>query len=220
MKFICVAATTLFLSCGSIMCLAGERVCPETIHNAYEHAQCREKDLSKHYPGLFSRADLRLIVNLTNGGEKVYTDDERKNLWYTFVAYYPEIGYGLIWAQFYEDGTNYLVNMRTGKDTDIVGDPILSPDKKRIAVSNVDLEAQYTPNVLSVYELRPDGLAVEFIEKPAEWGPWNLRWVTNQEISFIKYSFDSESPYKVREIPKTLKYVKTNKNGTGKWIIK
>ncbi|OGI48644.1 MAG: hypothetical protein A2151_09790 [Candidatus Muproteobacteria bacterium RBG_16_65_34] len=223
MKLVC-CATTILVFCGGVASLAAERVCPKTIHNSYECAQFLEKELGKEYPTLFSRDGLKLMVKLIDGGEKTYIDsahqnDDAKVTWYSFVQYYPEIGYGLIEVQFYEGGTRYLLNLRTGKDTDIVGDPILSPDKKRIAVSNVDIESRYTPNVLSVHEVRPNGLTTEFLEKPVDWGPGNLRWVTNQELLFIEYRFDPEPPYKERKTPKTLKYRGTDNKGVAGWSI-
>ncbi|MFH1076790.1 MAG: hypothetical protein V1753_08150, partial [Pseudomonadota bacterium] len=144
---------------------------------------------------------------------------------YSFVAYYTEIGYGLIEVQHWEGSTNYLVDMKTGKETDIIGYPTLSPDKKRIAVENADLESGYTDNVLSVYEIRPDGLVAEFIEKPKEWAPVNLRWINNQEITFVQRRINpnwenrTEKTFFV-ETPKKLIHRNAKSRDTAKWSIK
>jgi hypothetical protein len=198
-----------------------ERQCPETIHNSYQCFQFLEKELAKDYPTLFSRTGTQLVIALANGEKKTYVDfpDEKNDgvegKRYSFVQYYPEISYGLIAVQYYEGGTYYLVNLKNGKDKDIISSPVISPDRKRIAVSNVDLESQYTPNVLSVYSLRSNDLVTEFLERPADWGAGNLRWVTNEELSFIRYDRNPNPPYEIIKTPKTLRYRKE----TNRWSI-
>lgn len=209
---------------------AAERKCPETIHNSYQCSQFLEKELTKEHAKLFSRTGSQLLISLANGTKKTYIDfpDEKNHgvegKWYNLVQYYPEIGYGLIAVHYYEGGTYDLVNMTNGKDEEIISSPEISPDRKRIAVANVDLESRYTPNVLSVFELRPDGLVTEFLEKPVDWGPGNLRWENNQEISFIQYrlnpKFDPKQPDKfLVGTPKKLKHRRPHSNDTAKWTI-
>ena len=199
---------------------AADAKCPETIHNSYECAQYIEKQNAAIHATLFSRNGRKLIVKLSNGAEKTYIDTENPDdvtgTWYSFIKYFPEIEYGLIEAQYYEGGSYYLLNMRTGKDFHIEGYPILSPNKKKIVVSNMDIEAGYSANVLSVYEVRPESLVLEFQEKPNDWGPGDLRWINNDEISFTRYSWDSD---KIRQDTKKLKYHGVDKNGNRVWRI-
>lgn len=223
-----VGAALLFLV--NAASIAAERKCPKTIHNSYQCSQFLENQLAKDYPKLFSRAGLQLVISLANGKRKTYVDipDEKNHgvegTWYNLVQYYPEIGYGLIAVQYYEGGTYYLVNMTNGKDKEIISSPEISPDRKRIAVANVDLESRYTPNILSVFELRPGGLVTEFLEKPDDWGPGNLRWVNNQEISFIQYrtnpNFDPKQADKfLLGTPKKLKHRGAHGKNAAKWTI-
>jgi hypothetical protein len=225
MKNIAYLSSALFLIVQTAG-IADERKCPSTINNSYQCSKFLEKELARDYPNLFSRYGKSLVIALASGKKKTYIDIlDKKNdgvdgIRYNFVQYFPEIGYGLIAVHYYEGGTRYLVNMTNGKDKDIISSPEISPDKKRIAVANVDFEAQYTPNVLSVFEIRPDGLVSEFHEKPDNWGPGDLRWKSNQEISFtayrLKQNHDPNQP--LVGTPKKLKYRAQGKKGV-MWAI-
>ncbi|MGV3742613.1 MAG: hypothetical protein ACO1NO_09925 [Burkholderiaceae bacterium] len=216
------AAVLLFITSGLV--IPAERQCPTTIHNSYQCSQYLERELAKEYPTLFSRQAQQLTISLLNGRKKTYTDiPDAPNYgangkWFTLVQYYPEIGYALLGVQYYEGDTYYLVNLKTGEETNIVSYPVLSPDRKRIAVANVDIVSGYTPDFLAVYELQPSGLKTEFYAKPDDWGADSVRWVSNDEISFIQYRLNpnydaAESEQLLLEAPKTLKRT------AGKWRI-
>lgn len=209
---------------------AAEHRCPETIRNSYQCSQFLEKELIEDYPKLFSRSGAQLVIALPNGKKKTYVDfpDEKNHgvqgRWYNLVDYYPEIGYGLVAVQYYEGGTYYLVNVTTGKDEDIISIPHISPDKKRVAVANVDLESGYTPNVLSVFELGPDGLVKEFLETPDDWGAGDLQWKSNEEIAFTQYrlnpNYEPKRPDEfILGTSKKLKYRGAKGGDTAKWSI-
>jgi hypothetical protein len=62
----------------------------------------------------------------------------------------------------------------------------LSPDERRFAVWNVDIEAEYTANVLAVYRVTADGLVNEFLANPDNWGPNDVVWEGNDVIRFSR----------------------------------
>lgn len=181
------------LGLSTVTAAAVEGECPDTIHNTYRCAQFLENDLAKRHPRLFSRAGSQLVIRLKNGETRTYVDfpDEAHHgaggRWYSLAGYYPEIGYALVAVQYYEGDTYYLISVTTGKEENIASAPVISPDRKRIAVANVGLPSGYTPNALSVFKLRPGGLIKEFFEAPDDWGPGDLRWVSNEEITFTQY---------------------------------
>jgi len=178
-----------------------------------------ELQLSEEYPALFSRNGPTLRVRLADGTEKIFVDvrDQNKSVndikGYNFVQYYPDIGYAVIKIGFWEGYTHILLNMRTGEETEIVGDAVPSPNKKRIAVRNADIGAGYTSNVLTVYQVQTEGLTVEFEEA---WPVGDLHWINDEEISFTWVSWKSD---KVHEEIKKLRYRGVNKNGERAWVV-
>ncbi len=204
----------------STIIYAEQRICPSTIENSYKCAKYAEKALSKQYPTLFKRINDKLIISLSNGNKKVYINtnqEEGSGAGYSFVQYYPDIGYGLVDRQEWEGGWQLLVNLKNGKELSLTNRPTLSPDKKRLAVTNVDLESHYTKNKLAVYRLEPSGVVTEYVQTPTDWGADSERWISNTEISFVKYtgsSMDNGLEKKMK-----LKYYNNPNTGKGTWRI-
>ena len=104
-----------------------------------------EQRVLKRFPGLFRRNGQRLVVPFANGKQRVFVSGEREkghedsSIGYTFLDYFPKIGYGLVGVGYYEGSTDLLVNMKTGESTDIAGHPVFSPDGFRFAVAK-DIE--------------------------------------------------------------------------------
>ena len=178
-----------------------------------------EASVEKNAPGLFVRRGHQLIVHLANGKSRTYRDvvpdeqHESQIILYRFVRHYPEVGYGLIAADYYEGGGHYLLNLRTGAQVGTTGNPILSPDRVRFAVANADVELHYRPNELKVYRIEPARLVVEFDAKPKDWGAEELKWRTNDELFFTETRFDSKSLSAIDVSQRSLR------RRSGRWAI-
>ncbi|NOU01731.1 MAG: hypothetical protein HOO95_09200 [Gallionella sp.] len=165
--------------------------CPKEIHNVFECKQHLEGEIVKKYPALISRKDSNLIIKLANGRVKVLAnirdeENEDQTQVFAFVKYFPIIQYGLLYVQFSEGGSYYLIDLKTGVRTLVRGEAVLSPDNRRFAIFNADVIAGYSPNILSVYMIGTKGLVQEFDTQPNEWGPVNLKWSNNQTVVFDK----------------------------------
>lgn len=73
----------------------------------------------------------------------------------------------------------------------MAGDATLSPDKRRLVVWNMGIEADYSPNILSVYRITNKGLTREFLIEPDDWGAKTATWRNNKTIEFSKTSLKS-----------------------------
>ena len=153
-----------------------------------------EAELLRNHPLLFSRKEGTLKLSLMDGSVRQFNDvplndaedNTEQHVSYALLQYFPAIGYVLIDASYWEGGTYYLVDIKTGATTDVGGLVALSPDKRRFAVANVDIEAEYTPNLLAVYQITPDGLVNEFIETPDKWGASDIEWEDNEVVRFSR----------------------------------
>lgn len=165
--------------------------CPKEIHNVYECQQYLEGGILKKYPSLVSRKAHQLKIKLSNGRTKIITDgrdenDGDKTRIFSFIKYFSSIQYGLLHVQFSEGGSYNLIDMRTGTQTEVLGEAVLSPDNRRLAIFYADVVAGYSSNVLAVYLVITRGLVQEFRELPQEWGPVDLKWTDNRTIVFDK----------------------------------
>lgn len=196
MRYFTLAAFIMFLQASSsAMAIDVDKTwyegCPKEIHNVYECKQYLEGGILKKYPNLVSRKAHQLKIKLSNGQTKIITDirdenDGDKTRIFSFINYFPSIQYGLLHVQFYEGGSYNLIDMRTGVQTEVLGDAVLSPDNRRLAISYADVMAGYSSNVLAVYLVLPRGLVLEFRELAQEWGPVDLKWRDNRTIFFDK----------------------------------
>lgn len=194
------------------------RDCPREIKNLYECNRYLEGQIAKQYPGIISREGADLKVRIANGKREILSDvgDEEhiENVrYFTFLKYFPEIQYGLLYIQFYEGGTFDLIDMKTGKRTNVGGDAVLSPDKRRLGVFYSDVIATFSPNVLAVYFVSSKGVFEEFREEPPRWGADDLEWVDSETISFNKLDYGDD----VHKEKHSLSFVDLDIAKLGKW---
>jgi len=178
-----------------------EDVLCRDLNNSYKCAQVIEQHaLGKGHQGVRRRA-AELLIPLVRGDTLSLHDslsDNPRGVWYAYREYMPSINYHLIALQYYEGGTYLLVNGRTGKTTFSNGLPVVSPDARRLAAGNVDLEAEFSPTTLQIWRVELDSLALEFeynfLTKAqvadSTWGPGQVVWLSPNEIRLTKeYGF-------------------------------
>lgn len=127
------------------------------------HLYCRlhyiENKMLGIHGALVSRKNEKLTFKLDNGLKKVFTDKpdfpdrDQYGIFYFFDKYYTEINSYLIQYYGMEFGGFKLVNKANGSIVDLPNRPIVSPDKKHFILFNVDMDSEYTPNVISIYRV-------------------------------------------------------------------
>lgn len=196
--------------------------CPATSHTPEQCAALIETEILKKHKDLFQRNNEKLIINLKNGKTETYitnlSDSFETYHVYLLVHYYDSVNYALILDGYYEGHSFYLLNIATGASWDVEGFALLSPNKQRFVVYEKDIDAEYSPNVLRIFQIKPDGLLLEFDAVPFKWGPTNVRWINDKEITFSKDSYDVDSPYYSKETHEA-REPKRLKNLDGKWTI-
>jgi hypothetical protein len=167
--------------------------CPERIKNYHECSLYLESLVIQSHPNLFVRAGSSIKIKLRHGNfvrfdDTLSEDDQNTDdvIHYAVVKYFSDIRYALVAAAFWEGGTYYLLNMTTGAKTEISGDAVLSPDKRRLAVWYIDMHVGYSPNVLAVYRISARGPVREFMAQPNDWGPTAVSWQSSRAVTFTK----------------------------------
>lgn len=174
--------------------------CPNSIENSYECAQYLERGvITKSDSKLLLRDEKSLIVFLRNGAKRIYKDagegtDVKR---FSVVQHLKETEHVVIHIQYWENDSHLLLDLRTGKEYQIDGNPTLSPDSKRIAVIRMDDVAGRNPNSVAIFRFVDGNLVQEYRLTP-DWGPSNLRWLSSNKIILVKNIIDtSTGAYKV-----------------------
>lgn len=195
--------------------------CPADLQKTGGCQEYIENAILKVHPDIFCRRSENLLIRYLNGHNEVLqdkTDDQHVETFETFhlTKYFPDIQYGLIYRGFYEGGTYDLIDLKSGTRTNVGGDVVLSPGKGRLAVYFSDLEATFSPNVLAVYWVTPNGLVEEFRGQPQEWGPDDLKWTDDQTIEFNKVTFTGVGFNKERH---KLRFIGNDISKQGSWNV-
>jgi hypothetical protein len=142
------------------------------------------------------RVENRLSIRLDNGEVADFVDEqstpEAAEL-YSYVGRFDSIGYDVIAIQFYEGGSYWLLNSKTGLRTPANGVPVVSPKGDRMVATSVDLSAGFIPTRVEIWKIQGNNLvseyAYEFTEE--DWGPGDPVWVGDDRIVLPKiYLFD------------------------------
>lgn len=168
--------------------------CPDTIKNSYECAQHLEASVKRSGELKFVRKNGNLSISLKKG-KKTYTnsgeDTEVKR--FSLVNYLKPVDQAVIHIQFWENVAYRLLDLNTGKEIDIEGYPILSPDSRRIVSARMDIDIGLSPNSISIYRFENGKVVKEFTIKP-DWGPSNPEWQGDSKILLKKNSWDTTGP--------------------------
>lgn len=193
--------------------------CPKEITNVFECHRHIEAEVAKIYPGLFLRKGINLEIRLSSGKILNVTDvNENKfdeNHYTSFIKYFPEIQYGLLSVDAHEWSTYDLINVKTGKQTNVGGMAELSPDKRRLAIFNCSI-AEFSPCVLSIYFVSENDLYEEFKIEPNDWQPGNLHWTNSKQIEFDELSVDPMHPHEKKH---NFRFLGEDIHKTGSWKL-
>ncbi|KAB0265839.1 hypothetical protein [Microvirga brassicacearum] len=104
---------------------------------------------------------------------------------YSLVAALPDHNLWVVYLGYYEGGSYILVDIKTGKVTDVGGFPLFSPDGRRfITVSN----EPYDLPILAIWKLQQKEIAKEWgydfaTDRPeGEWSYCVERWAGNNRV--------------------------------------
>jgi hypothetical protein len=194
--------------------------CPKEITNVFECNRHIEAAVARIYPGLFLRKGINLEIKLSSGNFLRITDvngnEFDKNHYTSFIKYFPEIQYGLLSVDAHEWSTYDLINVKTGKQTNVGGMAELSPDNRRLAIFNCSI-AEFSPCILSVYFITENDISEEFKIEPNDWQPGNLHWIDGKQIEFDELSVDPMHPHEEKH---NLRFLVEDVHKTGRWELR
>lgn len=163
------------------------------ITNGYQCAQRIERSLLAETNPIVVRSGADLRIAFGRGSSVVLTDSAPGNdtgVRYSYRGMLTAVGYHLVHEQYHEGERYLLVNRSTGWTSSSNGVPIVSSDSVRLAASNLDLDAGYSPTTLQIWRVVADSLIVEFehdfarshVPADSVWGPRKIEWRTPTEL--------------------------------------
>jgi hypothetical protein len=166
--------------------LPAETTCTETLQ--VRHSDAAEARALDETGGRVVREGCTLRF-WTPLGEHALTSnlsEDAQHRGYVYRGVLPH-EYDLVEVRYYER-RQYLIMDRTGRHQRyLVGEPVVSPDRRRVVATSLDLVAGIRPNALEIWRLE-DQFApqLELSIGSDEWGPSDATWVDAAMIAFTQ----------------------------------
>ncbi len=126
------------------------------------------------------------------------TSDEQEYREYAYRYYLDKIGYFVFRIIGYESGNYLMLDDKFGYAIPISGMPRLSPDKRKILISNAGGAGGFEFNGIQLFAITDEGFSQEplFEEELDHYEPMRPVWVDEKTIEFDFIPFDSEEKRK------------------------
>ena len=124
--------------------------------------------------------------------KKGHGEDEGKT--YTYLGYLADFKCHLLHVQRYEMGQWLLIDA-SGKETELWGEPIFSPDKRHIIAACMGIEyGGGQPNILQLLELRNGVLQQVWKLEPKTWEPYRICWTSATTVLLSREMWTGDNP--------------------------
>lgn len=126
-------------------------------------------------------------IRLSNGSSVVLKSTENSEqkeeqmLIYTYAGQLAELPWMVFGRSYYEGFDVGLLNLQTGRQSDLFSFPQLSSDKQWLIAANYDLDAGFTANGIQLFQVQADTLCKFFQIEPEKWGPTGVKWISSTE---------------------------------------
>jgi hypothetical protein len=158
-----------------------------------------EAEQLKRLPGLAMRDGTRLRLSLFPSGATEFADVDTPSggASYALWDYVSEINAAVLWATKDDDTAFVLVQRATGRQTTLPAEPVLSPDRQRIATA--DFCPTRCENRLAVWRVSREGVRRELEwSAPEAWSDASVRW-KDADTVVVEYTRDGESEARTLE---------------------
>lgn len=170
--------------------IKGKFYCPD-IHNSQQCARSIEKIIINQNPIIQRVSETQLQIKLQNGKELLLLDSWEselydKNASFTAIELLNNSKLLLIHKQYWEGNSYILVSLVNGTKIPLEGYPAMSANNKLMIVAELDLEAEYNPNIFQLYRVKGNEIVKLFDAKPDNWGADKVEWLSNTMVKFVK----------------------------------
>ncbi len=170
--------------------IKGKFDCPD-IHNSQQCARSIERTIINQNPIIKRVSETQLQIKFKNGKELTLLDSwgsefYDENASFTAIEVLKNNKFLLIHKQYWEGNSYIAMSLLNGIKIPLEGYPAMSPNNKLMIVAELDLEAEYNPNIFQLYRVKGNEIVKLFDAKPEHWGPDKVEWISNTMAKFLK----------------------------------
>ncbi|MGO4289964.1 hypothetical protein [Chitinophaga sp. RAB17] len=152
---------------------------------------------------LVKREGTRLTIQLQNGKQRVMANNSSEGedyIGYTYAANYPVIKRKGFFVTYYEGSAFELVNALNGDSMMTWSAPAISPDKKYLLTSSMDLVAAFDPNGFQLFSVNNNDIKPVGEVSLTDWGPGMVQWINNKTILSEYITIDEEGNTQIQYV--------------------
>lgn len=136
--------------------------------------------------GRVRRQGLDLFLKTTQGPEvklsttpdAEFTLENTNGVKYRYWSSLPAAHQWVVRAWYWESSGTVLVDQRTGRRAELIGDPAASPNGRLILLTSPGLGGGDQANLLEMVEVDATGPHLRWRREPAPWEPEDVRWAS------------------------------------------
>ena len=170
-----------------------DNVPTEIYPNPLDERSLEWKSAPEKHAEFFTHDGVATTVKIKNNKTVKFVDESYyrgESFTHRYMFFIPEIDSHLIDYSYSSGGYYILVNNETGITEDLWEVPSISPNKNRFATANRDLFGD-SPIGIQVFEII-SGKYIQLFEQELNWGPDNIRWLSNDTFIVDKYVLSYE----------------------------
>jgi hypothetical protein len=159
-----------------------------------------EAEQQKRLPGLVKREGDVLVVSLFPSGSTTFTDTATPAGGKSFALWdsLSEINAVVLWTMSDDDTGFLLLQRATGRQTPLPAEPVLSPDRQRLATA--DFCPKRCTNLLTVWRVNREGVVREADWRPeTAWSDAAVTWKGEAAVA-LEYTPADGKPGGTREV--------------------
>ena len=151
---------------------------PELVNEpGAEHLPAFQGQVRRQGLELFLQPVQGRAAKLSSTPEADFTLQNAKGVKYAYWGSLPAAHQWVVRAWYWESDGTVLVDQRTGRHVELLGEPVASPDGRLVLLTSPGLGGGDQANRLTLVEITADGPRLLWQREPTTWEPVAARWV-------------------------------------------
>ncbi|RTQ44909.1 hypothetical protein EJV47_27280 [Hymenobacter gummosus] len=122
------------------------------------------------------------LVRLSSTPDAQFAIENGDAVRYQYQGSLPAARQWVVRAWYWESAGTVLVDQRTGRRLELLGDPAPSPDGRLLLLTSRGLSGGEQPNVLGLVRIDADGPQQLWQREPTSWEPDEARWAASNRV--------------------------------------